>query len=285
MVTNGSATIVAGDTQVTVAHTYGDVPPVVSLEPQDDLGGRGAWVSVSSKTASSFVIQISSPDMADHIFGWAIVAGATGSPPSGGAYCSPDLVDSLSQVSFAQLGFVDKASLDAFLTDTIIPAAQKLVEGYVQHNFQNNAGTIKLDGRGKRIPMIPPPYLPVMSVSSVQIDGIEVVGSIKIFETYLASDGRYFTENQARHQNVQITLTYGYTAVPDDVAYVTAQICANMLADMVRRKMMPDTVAKAMQVNAETVIISGMGKRSDIFTAELKEALTPYMYTRMDVTG
>ena len=283
MVTNGSATIVAGDTQVTVTHTYGDVPPIVSLESQDDLGGRGAWVPPSSKTAATFVIQISSPDMADHVFGWAIIGANI--PPVPGAYCSADLVDSLSQVVFAQLGFADKASLDLFLSGTLIPQVQKIVDNYVQHNFLSNSGTIKLDGRGKRILMIPPPYLPIMSVSSVQIDGVEVVSGIKVFETYLGSDTRYFVENQARHQNVQITLTYGYTSVPADVAYVTAQITANLLADMVKRKLMPDTVARAMQVNAETVIIGGMGKRSDIFPADLKEMLLAYMYTRMDVTG
>ena len=54
---------------------------------------------------------------------------------------------------------------------------------------------------------------------------------------------------------------------------------------MIRRRLMPDTIAKAMQVNAETVVIGGMGKSTIVFTPDLKDMLLPYMYTRMDVTG
>jgi hypothetical protein len=73
--------------------------------------------------------------------------------------------------------------------------------------------------------------------------------------------------------------------VPQDVSFVAAQLVANMISDMVRRRLMPDTISKAMQTNAETVIIGGMGKSASVFTAELKAMLNNYTYTRMDVTG
>jgi hypothetical protein len=192
----------------------------------------------------------------------------------------------LAQIQGKQLGFESESDYESFIANQLIPAAQQIIDNFVGHNFQLNTNVVlKLDGRGKRILMIPPPYLPIISVSSVQIDGVEIVSGIKVFETYLASDTRYFTENQARHQNVQVTLTHGYAAVPQDVSFVAAQLVANMISDMVRRRLMPDTISKAMQTNAETVIIGGMGKSASVFTAELKAMLNNYTYTRMDVTG
>ena len=132
--------------------------------------------------------------------------------------------------------------------------------------------------------MIHPPYVPVLAVSSVQINGVEAVGNIKSYDTYLAYEGGAFTEDYSTRKNVQVTLTYGYAAVPSDIQYATAQVTANMLADMVRRKLLPETVAKAMQAQADTVVITGMSKSALILTSELRDLLDNYRFSRMDVT-
>jgi hypothetical protein len=198
-------------------------------------------------------------------------------------YCLPDLVRSLSQIGFNQLGFADDTTFGTFLQGTLIPAAQRVIDRYVAHNFQNNSGTVLLDGNGKDVLLIPPPYLPVLDVDSVKVDGASV-SRIKYYDTYIAYDGGRFTENNSNHKNVEVVLDYGYSSVPEDVALVCAQLTSNMLADMLRRRLMPDVVAGAMQSNSETVIISGIGKSIQVFTPELRDVLDMYRYSHMDVT-
>ena len=200
-------------------------------------------------------------------------------------YCTPSQVDSFSQIAYGQLGFSGTAAYGSFLSGTLIPAAQKIIDNYVDHNFQSNIGTLLLDGNGKRVLIIHPPYVPVLSAGTVKVNDVNVTSNIKTYSTYLAYEGGVFTEDASNRQNVQVTLAYGYDEVPSDVQYVAAQIAANILADMLRRKLMPDTVAKAMQSNAETVIVTGMAKNAVIMaTSELRGILDGYRFSRLDVT-
>lgn len=66
----GTATITAGNTEVTVTHNKGvaNTPRVV---PLDDLGGRSFWVPEGDIGVNSFKILISSADFSDHKFLYA----------------------------------------------------------------------------------------------------------------------------------------------------------------------------------------------------------------------
>jgi parallel beta-helix repeat protein len=68
---SGTATIAAGNTYVDVTHGLSITPDInkIRVTPKDNLGGRSFWVS--DVGASTFRINISSTDTADHSFGWS----------------------------------------------------------------------------------------------------------------------------------------------------------------------------------------------------------------------
>jgi hypothetical protein len=78
------ATILAGQTSVTVTDTLSSAPLIqnIILTPQDDLGGRTYWPS--NVTATTFQININTTDpFTAHTFAWAILAApAAPTPPS-----------------------------------------------------------------------------------------------------------------------------------------------------------------------------------------------------------
>jgi len=193
-------------------------------------------------------------------------------------YCHPLTVKFLSQIEHTQLELDTDGDYESFIKEVIIPPAQKIVDGYCNHNFNNNSGTVTLDGNGKGVLTIPPPYVPIISAGTVTVDDSDVTSNIKTYDTYLAYDGGTFTEDE---QNVVITLSYGYSSVPADVEYVTAQLCANMLAELVRKKMLPDTVAQVLNAAAGS---GAMFSSPRVFTKELKEMLNPYRISSFYVT-
>ena len=168
---------------------------------------------------------------------------------------------------------------ESFIQEQLIPAAMKRIDAYCNHNFQNNSGTVTLDGNGKDTLLIPPPYVPVISVSSVTISSAAAtLTDIKSYASYIAYDGGHFTKD---YQNVVVVLTYGYTSIPADIEYACAQLVANVLIDLVRRKILPDMVAQAMQAqggNANMLFAS-----PHVFTPDIKEILNEYRYSTMGV--
>lgn len=161
----------------------------------------------------------------------------------------------------------------------MIPAAMKRIDAYCNHNFQSNSGTLNLDGNNKDVLIIPPPYVPVISVSSVTVDNtVATASDIKTYDTHIAYDNSSFRKD---YQNVQVVLNYGYTEVPADLEYACAQLVANALIDLVRRKILPQMVAQVMQAeggNASLLFASPY-----VFTADIKEILNKYRYSSMGV--
>jgi len=72
MTVSGSATISIGDTYVDVAHNLGHIPniDVIVIRSRDDLGGRSYWMS--DVGISTFRINMTTQDLADHLFGYII---------------------------------------------------------------------------------------------------------------------------------------------------------------------------------------------------------------------
>jgi len=70
---SGTATIIAGNTYVDVAHGLAGAPDIskVRVTPRDDLGGRSFWVEEHPTDPDTyFRIYISSSDSVDHLFNW-----------------------------------------------------------------------------------------------------------------------------------------------------------------------------------------------------------------------
>ncbi len=72
-VVKGTGTVVTGNTSVDVPHGLPTAPSIdeIQVTPNDDLAGRGYWVS--DVGAVTFRINISSIDLADHVFSYAIL--------------------------------------------------------------------------------------------------------------------------------------------------------------------------------------------------------------------
>lgn len=199
-------------------------------------------------------------------------------------YCTPLAVKFLSQIKYTQFEMASDSDYDGFIQDRLIPSAMKIIDGYAGHNFQNNlSSTITVDGSGKRIQLLPPPYIPAISVSAVTIGGVNVTSSIKVFPTYLAYENGFFYKSPSLYKNVSITLQHGYTQVPDDVEYCCAQLVANMLKEALKSKLTPASISKGMQSGAESVIVTGY-KNAFVFTEEIKGILDQYRYSYLEVS-
>ena len=278
MATYGTATVTAGTTEVTVAHTFGAVPAVVSLESQDDLGTIAAHVE--AKTDTTFKIVLNSADpFNDHVFAWAIVSGISVPAAAGPFYCSAIDVDYAAQVKFTQLEFGSQAAMDTYIETALIPQAQKLIDSYCGRQFFTKSGTLIFDGTGKALLFLLPEYTPFLGVSggTIQTSPIDVL-AVKVHDQFLELYGAAWTTGK---KNVTIVGSYGYVAVPDDIRFTCAQICANSLVDMVRRKMFPQAFLAQANAGGEGAPVQMAS--SSIFTKPLKENLEGYRATWVDV--
>jgi hypothetical protein len=240
-------------------------------------GTSGTWARKVTATSSAGEVQ-------SDVEPFTVSPLLYGPSASAVPYCTSEVVKSFSQVQYKQLGLSDDSALDTLLENYVLPAAQKIIDNYVGHNFQNNSGTVKLDGNGKEVIMIPPPYLPTLSLTSVTVDDVNVTSSIKRYPTYLALDGGNFTETNSDHQNVEVVLSYGYAAVPEDIGFACAEVAARQLTELVRRKLAPDVIARMMMKDDDMANLSSVGRFSRILSPEIKEVLDKYRYSTMDVT-
>lgn len=200
-------------------------------------------------------------------------------------YCKPLDVKFAAQVKSSQLEFSSDSDFETYLENKLIPAAMLKIDGYVGHNFQSNGSTtVRVDGSGSNVQFIHPPFLPVLSISAVVVDGINITSLVKIYPPsnpcYIKSNSNVFTKNRNNLQNVEITLTYGYVSVPEDLAEACAQLCANALQRMLKMKMMPDLIAQAVEKDS---VPSGLLSSPKVFTSDIREVLDSYVFSFMDV--
>lgn len=159
------------------------------------------------------------------------------------SYCGTQEVVYLSQVAYDQLNFSSDALFGSYISGTLIPEAQKFIDSYCHHQFGSVRGTLNFDGDGRKLLFLPPEYCPPLAVhaGSVGATAISTVSDLKLHEQYIEWDGSTFTEGEL---NVELDMSYGYEDVPADIQYITAQISANVLNDMVRRRMTPDVMVQ-----------------------------------------
>lgn len=88
VIVQGTATILAGNTSVTVPHGLSFAPTIsnIFLQPQDDLQGRDYYPSNSTLTTFQINITMADPDV-NHPFAWFILGiPAAPSPPQPGVF-------------------------------------------------------------------------------------------------------------------------------------------------------------------------------------------------------
>lgn len=205
------------------------------------------------------------------------------------AYCGTLNVTILSQVEYLQLGFADATTYNAWIDGTLIPRAQDIVDNYVGHNFGSNGpGTILLDGSGKealhisRIGLVddgfgyePPKLLPVpmLSITAISFNGVaKTVTDFQIYDEIIRYENSVF---DAGRQNIKIEGSWGYKSIPDDIEYVTAQICANLLTEMIRSLMLPDLITPILTGGGDIGILFRGPK---VLTSNEKEILNRYRF-------
>lgn len=208
-----------------------------------------------------------------------------------GTYCGTELVKYLSQVKYDQLAYfkdLSDAAYEGWLEGTLIPSAERFIDGYVNHAFGTpSLGTITLDGGGKPIIFLPPQFTPMIGISAGSVGGVGVsTSNLYVYDQYIRYDSNY----PIGKQNVVFYGSWGYLdkdrlpIVPADISNVCAQLAANLVLDMVRRNMAPDLFASLMAGGDS----SGAGLRTlwatpAILTPPLKDILDDYRILWVDV--
>jgi hypothetical protein len=180
------------------------------------------------------------------------------------AYATAELVKYFAQVDHNQVNFQTETDLDTFLNDYLIPQCERFIDNWVCRQggrdgtaryFNLTTGTFTLDGNGKSVLFIPPRFAPLVSVGTVTVDGGGITASdVKVgnYGQYIERDGGNFTRGE---MNVSITGEFGYSSVPGDISYVTAQLCANALLDLVRRRVAPSYFISWLQGRGQSIEI------------------------------
>jgi hypothetical protein len=130
-----TATVLAGETYVDVPHGLSTVPTAddISITPKDDLGGR-SWF-IDPIDATNFRLNISSLDLADHVFGYHLFVSDSYAPAA-------DRYGILNTVKNLLLIDLSETTYDTQI-DVIIKAADNII---------NNA----LERCGETVPLTSP---------------------------------------------------------------------------------------------------------------------------------
>lgn len=180
-------------------------------------------------------------------------------------------------------------ALNTWIEDFVIPEAEKVVDGYCNHAFGTPSyGTFNLDGSGKQTLFFPPKWTPLIGVSAGSVDGtgISVTSAdLHIYNEMVRRESSNFPEGKL---NVVFYGSYGYldkdrgAIIPRDVEYVTAQLSANVLLDLVRRNKAPDFFADFL-AGGGGGDIGAIFAMPTLFSKNLKVMLDPYHVNWVEV--
>jgi len=216
------------------------------------------------------------------------------------SYITAAEVKAVARITCDQLGYATDAAYTTFLTSDLIPQAQDLMDNHVGHNFLLTSGTIRLDGSGKETqhvnragvtfvggstfyPQLLP--LPLVFVGTIVIDTVtQTLANFQIYKTYVTHKNNYFAKGR---QNVDIVATWGYGTisgdVPDDIKYVTGQVCANALRNMLKRWLAPQEITRIIMGGRSMGGMRGFYSEDIALTDGLKARLDRYRFTDVGV--
>ncbi len=213
-------------------------------------------------------------------------------------YCSVDDVKLFSQINFEQLDFADLAAYETWIEDTLIPKCMDMVDNYCRHNFQDNVGTIYVDGRSRETvhvtssgvvtqwpdgyPEFPMGLMPVplMEVTGITIDTVvQTLTNFRTYNTHVAY--RYGGAFNEGRQNVIIVARFGYGTIPHDIQYVTSELCSNVIVDMVRRRKLSDLVTPVLEGGGN---LNMLFRSPKVLTTNEKSIMNKYRYHAMEIT-
>lgn len=206
-------------------------------------------------------------------------------------YCGSLDVRYIAQTQYDQLTeFATEAAFNNWISGTLIPQAEGIIDRYTGHQFGTpSLGTFVLDGSGKSILFFPTKWTPLIGLSAGSVDGVGLtMTQIKVYDQYIRYNNGNFTQGK---QNCVFYGSYGYLdkngspIVPDSVKYICAQLCANVLLDMVRRNVAPDLFRQILLTRTAEGErgIGSLWASPHIFTEELKNMLNEYRIVWADI--
>jgi hypothetical protein len=170
----------------------------------------------------------------------------------------------------AGVPFADETAFDTWLSGTVIPEAEKLINEFCRRpDFYEHSDEVEyFNGDGFRN-FILPGKKPVMAVSKLEMKKADGTWDLKSTDNYFLRGDRiqYCAWLPYGWQNIRVTYDWGFASIPDDVAYAAAEIVARFLQKCVAFKMGP-----LVRVGDYRVQLMN----PDIFGDDLKEMLEHY---------
>jgi hypothetical protein len=207
-------------------------------------------------------------------------------------YCTSDDVKSFSQISYTDLGFANDSAFVTFLT-ALITYAGSVIDEFcrVPEGFFNSGGySVSAEMYDYKFPYttlyvfplyrLPPVslrYQPVLSVSKVEYNTqgyglspnwVEIVLPGYIFDPIACTITIVLKMPAMAQLSIRVTYTAGYSTVPDVVKYTCAQLCANILHEILQRKLSP-------QVTPGNVVMKLVTPTA--FTPDLQDGLKHFV--------
>lgn len=191
-----------------------------------------------------------------------ITGGGGGSGPSG-TYCTTDDVKAFSIISYTDLGYASDAAFVTFLNSLIAYAGAQIDEFCRLPEGFFNAGGYSVTAEMYdykfpytqlyvfplyRLPPVSLRYQPVVSVSKVEYNTqgyglspnwVEIVLPGYIFDPIACTVTIVLKMPAMAQLSIRVTYIAGYAAVPDIVRYICAQLCSNILHEILQRKLSP----------------------------------------------
>jgi len=200
------------------------------------------------------------------------------------AYTSVDDVKALAKIGYDELGYGSDAEYEAFIND-LITYAESIVDNHcnVPSGFFNAGGLSFTDQLYDFRYNLQLRYYPVLSVSAVKINKAgytqtpdwETLDSTDYIVDKNAGIIHFVSDTPAIvEQSVKVSYTAGYSSTPSTIAYVTAQLCSNIIHIILQKKIAP--VIRVDDWAVRLVLPKA-------FTRELQFMLTPFVRRAVSV--
>lgn len=178
--------------------------------------------------------------------------------------------DSLNYSTNPPAPFADEAAFDNWLTSTVIPEAEKLINEFCRRpDFSQHTGEVDYsDGDGFRN-FVVLTKKPVIGVSKLEFKKDDATWDEKSPSYYKVHGDRvvYRTVLPKGFENIRFTYSWGFSSVPADVSYVAAEMVARFVQKRVVYKMGPLVRVEDFRVELAN---------PDVFTDDLKATLEHY---------
>lgn len=193
------------------------------------------------------------------------------------------------QIAHSQLKGFDEASFLQYIQNKIIPEAEGFIDSFCGHGFGTpSLGTLRLDGNGKSVLFLPRSFHPAIGFTTATVDGVDVSSNLKTYDRYIKLTSGNFTKGE---QNVVLYGSYGYLnglgtpIIPPAIQGVCAELCANVITQLHRRRMLPDIMLNMIEKQPQS---SGANFQSlfsspKILTPDLQEILAEYYVAWVEV--